>query len=125
MNQARATARVNQLAKDTANAIAPGVPTTVRRGGPRVGRCGPEFGDRVNVAYDLLLPELPAERNHQILLAAKAYFEKSGYSVTGFLSTGVSPVVNAETPDGFNLRYVVVTDGTSFIGAGSSCVSPK
>ena len=125
MNQTKATAHVKQLAQDTARAIAPDVPTTARAGEPRVGGCGPGFGDKVDVAYSLLLPKLPPESSQQILLAAKAYFERKGYSVIGFLSTGPLPRVNAVTPDDFNLTYVIASDGTSYVGASSPCVSPK
>ena len=122
MNQAQATARLKQLAQDTARAIAPGVAITVEPGNPLVSGCGPEFADNV-VAYTLLLPKLPAERSHQILLAAKAYFEKKGYWIDAFQPTGASPAVHAETPDGFLITYTIATDGTSYVGASSPCVS--
>ena len=130
MNQAQAIARVKQLAQDTAHAIAPGVPATAGvptisgRADPLVESCPGEFGaDKVEVSDELRLPVLPAQRSQQILFAARAYFEKSGYKVTGFSSTGVAPGVNAETPDGFYLEYGLSTDGTSYVGAASSCVS--
>jgi hypothetical protein len=125
MNQTQAIARVNQLAQDTARAIAPGVPTTVERGDPTVGGCTGEFGDKVSVGYALLLPDLPAQRSQQILLAAKAYFERKGYAIDEFRPKANSPDVHAETPDGFDITYVIATDGASFVGVGSPCVSPK
>ena len=116
---------MKQLAQDTASAIAPDVATTVEPGNPLVSGCGPESPDKVSVAYNLLLPALPAQRSHQILVAAKAYFEKSGYTITGFKSAAASPSVTAETPEGFYLAYAIATDGSSFVGAGSRCVSRK
>ena len=128
MNQTQAITRVKQLAQDTARAIAPGVPTTVRRGDPTVGGCTGDLGDKVSVGYDLLLPELPAQRSQQMLFAAKAYFERKGYGVDAFKPTGVSsqgvlPEVDAETPDGFNINYLVPSDGKPVVEAGSPCVS--
>lgn len=125
MTRTEAIARVKQLAQDTARAIAPGVPTTVHRGDPTVGGCTGDFGDKVSVAYDLMLPELPAQRSQQILVAAKAYFERKGYRIDAFHPIGDSPIVIAETPDGFNIDYIIASDGTSVVGAGSPCVSPK
>lgn len=123
MNQAQATARVKQLAHDTAHAIAPGVAITVEPGNPLVSGCGPDLPDKVSVAYTLLLPELPAPHSHQILVAAKAYFERESYAIDAFQPTGASPAVHAETPDGFFITYTIATDGTSYVGVGSRCVS--
>lgn len=125
MNKDQAIARVKQLTHETAQAIAPRLSTTVRKGDPTVDGCGGQFGDKVNVGYDLLFPKMPAERSHQLLLAAKAYFQKQGYTLTGFNSDGRSPSVTADTQDGFHITYVIASDGTAFVGGGSGCVAPK
>src|SRR2546430_14049693 len=110
MNRSQAISRVRQLASETAHAIAPGLPTEVRPGDPTVGGCGPEFGNKVNVGYDLLLPHMSSDRSQEILRAAKAYFEKRGFTINSFEPSARAPVVGADTSDGFHIVYVIATE---------------
>jgi hypothetical protein len=124
MNEDQARARANALVSATARSVAPDVPATVDKSAASdFGDCLPPANDKKAVRYTVQLQQSSADRNRQIADATRKYWQRQGYHISSVVHTP-APQVVARTQDGFDLTYIVSTDGSSFINADSPCVTP-
>jgi hypothetical protein len=125
MNQDQAKARIKALVTQALQFAAPDLPGEVDQDvANRVGYCSPPDTDKVAPEYAEHLPAVPSTRYHAIAAAIEEYWKKQGFQIYGSDIAGTVTRVFARTPDGVDMEYVVVPDGSSWMRAHSPCVTP-
>lgn len=130
MTPEKALATIDKVVTDTLTAAAPGVPASTRSGPPAydengIGPCSdPLSGNKVVAQLTKYLPQLPMERNLQIVRAIRDYWVKQGYTIDGFRDDGQAPRVFAVTTE-FYVSWARASDGSSNIGGSSHCIDPS
>ncbi|MFI6499037.1 hypothetical protein [Nonomuraea typhae] len=127
ITQAQALARVEQLIRDTAAALAPAPQLELIPHGTGTDIClNPnEPAGKVNVNRAYWLHDVPRSENLSISRQVKAYWEAQGHVITG-TGTGKSPNLSGESrPDRYILGLSWSEGDKLFLEATSTCVWPE
>lgn len=125
----QATARAEQVVKETGAALTPRPaldfdPRLPNESGVCLANI-PHASQMVSVDRTAWLRKIPASQNSSIGQQILAYWKKQGYSISdqsGFADA--QPSIDAVTKDGFTVSLGTAKNGWMSVGASSPCVYP-
>jgi hypothetical protein len=130
ITQQHATARADQILRETAAAITPRPTLEIYQPGSGPGPCMVNPNDtsdkRVQVGFTYWLRGISTQDNTSVAQQIQRYWKHKGYGISRTSGFGKdAPNIFGVTPDDFLISLETSANGAMSIGASSPCVWPK